>query len=407
MCLEPGSGSHFPHDGKPGRLFVGDVGSYSWEEINVIDHGATNLGWPMFEGFDTIWIWKYPKENPYAPNPFYRSGQCDFPNFTFQQILHQSLADSSHDFLNPCDPTARIEEHHPVFYNHPPVLAWNNPLNPPTRTAVPAYDAEGKLYAYDLHRANAPAVSDTFHGSCAGSVLVYDGESFPEAYRGKLFFGDCVDHWIRMADYDSVTGALTKIELFQPYAKGVIDMKVHPVDGCLYYVSFAGRIRKICFGGNAPPQAVASADTFYGPSPLQVQFRGDESFDPQGQPISYHWDFGNGQSSEEANPAVTFLADTDGPQAFSVKLTVTDSLGLSSQAELVISLNNTPPKVQISSFADGDLYSVTELTRLPLQAEVSDAEHGPEALHYAWQVFLHHNTHFHPEPIDTLPSTMH
>lgn len=42
----------FDVDPMTGKLMIADVGSYYWEEINVLDVGATerNFGWPMLEG---------------------------------------------------------------------------------------------------------------------------------------------------------------------------------------------------------------------------------------------------------------------------------------------------------------------------------------------------------------------
>jgi len=75
------------------------------------------------------------------------------------------------------------------------------------------------------------------------------------------------------------------------------------------------------------------------------------------------------------------------------------------QQELIVSLNNTPPDVQIAQPKDGDLYPLNGLTLFDLQAEVQDAEHTTEALTYRWQTFLHHNTHYHAEPVVESPTT--
>ena len=47
----------------------------------------------------------------------------------------------------------------------------------------------------------------------------------------------------------------------------------------------------------------------------------------------------------------------------------------------------------------GDQYPIDFTSLLRLAAEVSDAEHGPEELMYQWRTFLHHNDHFHPDPV--------
>src|SRR5205085_3543521 len=104
------------------------------------------------------------------------------------------------------------------------------------------------------------------------------------------------------------------------------------------------------YTGNSTPVAVASADQYYGPTPLVVQFSSNGSSDPDGQSITFSWNFGDGSPvSTEANPAHTFTAQTGVPTKFIVTLTVTDSGGLSAQKNLTISVNNTPPNVTITS----------------------------------------------------------
>jgi len=85
---------------------------------------------------------------------------------------------------------------------------------------------------------------------------------------------------------------------------------------------------------------------------------------------------------------------------FEVKLTVTDNEGLTGTAELVISLNNTPPSVNIISPVDSSYYPMESSTVYDLIANVSDAEHSNEELEYSWRTTLHHNDHTHPEPAD-------
>lgn len=50
VALLPQSGSTDPADGRPGILYIGDVGYNAWEELDVADRGGQNFGWPLFEG---------------------------------------------------------------------------------------------------------------------------------------------------------------------------------------------------------------------------------------------------------------------------------------------------------------------------------------------------------------------
>ncbi len=57
---------------------------------------------------------------------------------------------------------------------------------------------------------------------------------------------------------------------------------------------------------NQAPEAIAYADRTSGKAPLTVTFTGDGSTDPDGDTLSYHWDFGDGRSSTAANPTNTY-----------------------------------------------------------------------------------------------------
>jgi len=72
---------------------------------------------------------------------------------------------------------------------------------------------------------------------------------------------------------------------------------------------------------NRAPEAIASTnDPTSGKAPLTVNFIGDESSDEDGDPLSYHWDFGDGKSSTEANPSHRYRKSGN----YLAVLTVTD-----------------------------------------------------------------------------------
>jgi len=91
---------------------------------------------------------------------------------------------------------------------------------------------------------------------------------------------------------------------------------------------------------NQPPVAIAEATPINGEAPLEVQFTGSSSSDDLGI-TTYSWNFGNGETSSEADPTHTFR--TVG--IFTVELTVTDADGLTHQTSLTITVieSETPP----------------------------------------------------------------
>jgi hypothetical protein len=152
--------------------------------------------------------------------------------------------------------------------------------------------------------------------------------------------------------------------------------------------------------------AVATADKTFGASPLGIQFTGNQSSDPENGQLTYEWNFGDGSPlSNTANPSHTFVKSDGTPGMFTVTLKVTDPAGATDVTSLVISINNTPPDVEITSPSDGTLYPITGETIYQLRATVTDDEHSASQLTYRWQTTMHHESHQHPEPPDNQPET--
>ncbi|MGI9552580.1 MAG: PKD domain-containing protein, partial [Aurantibacter sp.] len=84
---------------------------------------------------------------------------------------------------------------------------------------------------------------------------------------------------------------------------------------------------------NQAPVAIIEATPITGNAPLDVVFIGSNSTDDMAV-VEYSWDFGNGATSTDADPAYTFT--TAG--VFTVELTVTDSEGLTNSASVNITV---------------------------------------------------------------------
>lgn len=408
MILRPNTGSHSIEDGDPGVLYLGDVGGANWEELDVVTEGGQNFGWPIVEGLIPHWgYWNNPSPaSKITPNPLYESGSCSQEYFTLKDLFTRPTTTGTYIFPNPCDENQAIPDEYTAVET-PPILTWSNlQWNQPTRALVPYFNSDGNIDGLEITDSNSPIQSEHFEGGSSIAGLFYDDTAFPEQYHGKYFHADFSSNWIRILDIDE-NNTISSVDSFHNASNQIIQLINHPTDGCIYYVSLInnGQIRKICYGGNPPPIAIPLADTIYGTSPLTVQFSSEASFDPFGDPLSFFWNFDDGTSSSENNPTHTFVASSSAPQTFNVHLTATDSLGLSASSSIIISLNNTPPLVEITSFNDGDFYSINGETLLPLQAAVSDNEHSLESLEFTWQTFLHHNTHFHPESASHTPNS--
>jgi PKD repeat protein len=101
------------------------------------------------------------------------------------------------------------------------------------------------------------------------------------------------------------------------------------VAGCIYV-------------GNVDPIASFTAIPATGTTPLQVTFDATASSDTDGTIVTYHWDFGDGQTPSLVMIAVREFTVQSDSEVFRVVLTVTDNLGATDQAVADITVNPIP-----------------------------------------------------------------
>ena len=96
----------------------------------------------------------------------------------------------------------------------------------------------------------------------------------------------------------------------------------------------------ITVANNQQPLAVAEADQTSGPSPLTVNFNGIENTEPDLQPLTYTWYFGDGDAGE--GPRVTHQYSI--PGTYLVTLEAADDHGAVDLAtlEITVTENDTP-----------------------------------------------------------------
>ncbi|MDH5635901.1 MAG: PKD domain-containing protein [Candidatus Bathyarchaeota archaeon] len=96
-----------------------------------------------------------------------------------------------------------------------------------------------------------------------------------------------------------------------------------------------------------PPNANFSSSPKTLPTGENVTFNATDSYDPDGQIVSYFWDFGDGNSST-GNITTHAYADNG---TYAVTLTITDNDGLKDLAQDTISIQNRPPIAQFTESA--------------------------------------------------------
>ncbi len=340
MTLKPGTGFADPAQGRPGLLYVGDVGWNTREDLNIC-RGGENFGWPCFEGTDV--------------------------NTMYQGVTPTQPGVPGCGTAGPGVLTA-------------PALSWHH------------YNKE-LLVPVGLHVDAAGVPLGGFTGSCALAGPVYTGTAYPAEYQGRLFIYDYGQEWIRQVDL-APDGSLLGVRDFAEGIHSPTHLAMHPVTGELYYTDIFGqRIHRLRYGvDNLTPVPVPVALTpTAGPLPLDVSWSAAGSADPDGDAITVSWDWGDGSPpSTELQPSHSW----DRVGVFEVRLTVTDSLGLSATASpVLVTAGDAPPIPRILAPVPGTTF-VAPAT-LPLVGDATDPDDEPISA-WEWTADLYHNTHVHP-----------
>ncbi|MCU1285609.1 MAG: hypothetical protein JWO13_1959 [Acidobacteriales bacterium] len=254
---------------------------------------------------------------------------------------------------------------------------------PSNCSPVPASSTTAPIYAYN-HNGGGAAVL---------GAIFYTGTKYPTQYQNNLFFADYNNAWIKRAVIDPTTGNITSVKTFATGVESPNNIVQGP-DGNLYYVGFTtGNVWRIRYTGSLPPVAKASGTPTSGASPLTVNFSSAGSSDPNGGTLTYSWDFGDGTgTSTNANPTYTYNSATT--QTFTAVLTVTNTKGLSSTAQVKITIGSTPPTATITAPANGAVYNIGD--QVTYAGSATDAKDGTlSGASLQWTILLHHQDHVH------------
>lgn len=260
---------------------------------------------------------------------------------------------------------------------------------------------KGRNYGWPVHEgeclSNCTGFTDPIHayhhdGSSASVTggPVYRGTMFPSEYRGSLFFGDYADGWIKRAVLNA-DGDVTSVHDFDNQAGSVVDMKVAP-DGSMYYITYyPGALYRVSYNTTShAPIATATADQAKGLQPLTVQFSSAGSEDPDGDPLTFEWDLGDGTTSTEPNPAKTYTEKG----VYTVRLRVSDGQETSLAQPIVIQVG-IPPTLTVAAPTEGALYRAGDtITYNAFASDAAGFDLDDGAI--KTEIRLHHGSHYHP-----------
>ena len=344
FSLKPGTGVN----GVAAVLYIGDVGSGLYEEVDVA-RGGENFGWPCYEGPIT-------NRNEFAGDPF-----C---------VNQYSQNGAGVTF--------------PIYtYLHP---------NTGTGNAI---------------------IGGTFAGGNYGSV------------SGSYFFGDAPYGAIWTLRTDANDGLVSAPAGLDDWFEGPPNTTNSPPDGGvgipvafhmapdgnLQYAELnSSRIFEIqhCTS-NCPPVAIATVTPTAGPPGTTFTFDGTQSYSPEGRPLQWSWDFGDG-SGPQSGAVVTHT--NGGRSNFTATLTVSDGVQ-SSTTKVIWSTLHAPPAITITPNKPG-AYAVGETATMTADATGFDTSDQPYALtggNIKWGLVIHHcpngianGCHIHPSTPTPTPT---
>jgi PKD repeat protein len=324
-----------------GQVYVGDVGTSYYEEINA-GKGA-NFGWPCYEGGFTQ-----------------REKAEGVPEISARQVGYRAHP--------------RTAAFCALMYDRGPGY-----VTKPAYTYRHPYDENGR----DL-------------GSSITGVAFYSGSGYPLEYRGALFYADYAQRFIKYLTFDK-TGAPTSHDFATEAGSnlGAVQLLIGP-DTNLYAVYLdlktrTSQVRRFRYVGkeNSPPVVRAQASQLTGDAPLRVEYRADQSYDLDGQELSYAWSFGDGASAESANVAHTYTA----AGTFTARVVVSEkSLPYeSSSTSFTIKTGVKPPIVTIDEPKPTTRFQIG--VSVPFSGRVVDSSLTTAEL--SWTILQRHNQHDH------------
>ena len=205
-------------------------------------------------------------------------------------------------------------------------------------------------------------------------------------------------------------------EVFPVEKTGFIDMKFGQ-DGHMYILEYgegccpdnvgSGKLVRVDYTGivtNSSPVIELTADPTNGSLPLTVNFSSVGTFDPDGDPITFEWDFQTDGTVDSNDPNPSFVFNELGE--VNVQLKVSDDQGGVSVKNITIFAGNNAATYNFESPVDGGLIGWNEDIMLTLQT--NDIEDGNiDCSDVNLVPSIGHLNHFHDDlTINTCPKPM-
>ena len=229
-----------------------------------------------------------------------------------------------------------------------------------------------------------------FNRSITGGV-VYRGASFTPQFQGIYIYGDYASgeiNWLKAnADATSVQAS----GILRSGVEGPIWIEAAP-DGSIWYINYTSTIHRLRFvgSGNQPPQITsASATPASGSAPLVTTLAATAT-DPNGDAITYSWNFGDATTGAGASVAHTY----SNPGVYSAVVTATAAGQSTLSVPVTVSVGRPPVATITAPVANSAFTAGSSIT---FQGSGVDPDEGSLAgSQLSWVIEFVHNGHVHP-----------
>ncbi|RZQ64444.1 DUF1080 domain-containing protein [Amycolatopsis suaedae] len=269
---------------------------------------------------------------------------------------------------------------------------------PPVQKAWIPYDG-GSLPEFG-NGSESPMGGPVYHFDPANPAQT----KFPEYFDGKNFAYEWERGWIKEitvganGERGAIRPFFDSMELVRP-----MNIEFGP-DGSLYVLDYGSSY----FGGaddsalyridytkeNKTPRVKIAASKTSGQEPLEVRLDPAGTSDPNGDPVTYAWDF-EADGVVDSTTAGPVTHTYDKPGQYIAKLSVTDDKGLVGAASVIITAGNTAPTVKLEAPVHGGVFGFGD--EVPFKVTVTDPEDGQiDCSKVQVEYVLGHAKHGHP-----------